>query len=64
MTGGTTGSGSLAMFTAIGRAPWRKKKKALGAAWGTLPRAALGVCVRGAELSKPCTKEIVSRLTS
>ena len=33
------------------------------ALWGTLPRAALGLCVRGTELPRPCIKEVVSQLT-
>jgi hypothetical protein len=40
-----------------------REKKAPGAAWGTLPRAALGLCVCGTELPRPCIKEVVSQLT-
>jgi hypothetical protein len=56
-------SGSLAIFAAIRRAvSWGKKEKALGVAWGTLPRATLGVCARSRAGQNHCTKEVVGRL--
>jgi hypothetical protein len=43
--------------------PWpvAQKEKALGTTWGTLPRAALGVCAWSRAI-KSCTREVVRRL--